>query len=92
MPEEFQGTVIGGLNRRKGVILDTETNDGLCVVVVDVPLNDMFGYSSELRSLTAGKGEFSMEYARHHPAARDVQEEMAAKWKESGGSVRDDGD
>jgi len=65
VPIEFQGQVIGALNRRKGVILDSTQGDETIVVIVEIPLNQMFGYSTELRSQTQGKGEFSMEYLRH---------------------------
>jgi elongation factor G len=56
-PIEFQGSVIGALNQRKGTIVDTEMRDEEFTVVAEVALNDMFGYSGQLRSLTQGKGE-----------------------------------
>jgi elongation factor G len=75
-PEEFQGSVIGQLNQRRGVILDTSTNEGYVVAVANVPFSEMFGYSTDLRSITQGKGEFSMEFAKYEPAPRNVQEEL----------------
>ncbi|KAJ2452986.1 Elongation factor G, mitochondrial [Coemansia sp. RSA 2336] len=75
-PVEFQGNVLGSLNKRKGMIVDTETQEDYCSIVAEVPLNNMFGYSTELRSSTQGKGEFSMEYKRHSPVLPDVQEEL----------------
>ncbi len=51
-PIEFQGTVIGNLNKRKGTILDTDVHEDYFVVTVEVSLNNMFGYSSDLRSAT----------------------------------------
>ncbi|KAJ2105673.1 Elongation factor G, mitochondrial [Coemansia sp. RSA 376] len=75
-PVEFQGNVLGSLNKRKGMIVDTETQEDYCVVTSEVPLNNMFGYSTELRSATQGKGEFSMEYKRHSPVLHSVQEEL----------------
>ncbi|KAJ2907726.1 Elongation factor G, mitochondrial, partial [Coemansia aciculifera] len=75
-PVEFQGNVLGSLNKRKGMIVDTETQEDYCVVTSEVPLNNMFGYSTELRSATQGKGEFSMEYKRHSPVMHSVQEEL----------------
>ncbi|KAI3480527.1 hypothetical protein L1887_57375 [Cichorium endivia] len=90
-PIEFQGAVIGALNQRKGTISDTEVREDEFTLTAEVSLNDMFGYSSQLRGLTQGKGEFSMEYkcphARHdeHPEgdagglpARSRREEVAA--------------
>ena len=56
------GNVIGGLTSRRGTILDSEVRDDEFTVTADVALNDMFGYSSQLRGATQGKGEFSMEY------------------------------
>lgn len=58
----LSGTVIGALNQRKGTIVDTETRDDEFTLTAEVALNDMFGYSSQLRGMTQGKGEFSMEY------------------------------
>ena len=51
-PEEFQGAVVGGLTRRRGTIVGSSTNEGYCNIVAEVPLEDMFGYSTELRSNT----------------------------------------
>jgi elongation factor G len=82
-PTEFQGTVVGGLNRRMGLIQSSDMNDdGSGVkIVAEVPLNNMFGYSTEIRSQTQGKGEFTMEYMKHIPVMRNVQEELMAKYK-----------
>lgn len=78
IPSEFQGTVVAGLNRRMGLILSSDVNeDGSALnIVAEVPLASMFGYSTELRSSTQGKGEFSMEYEKHSAVMRDVQEEI----------------
>lgn len=76
-PEEFQGTVIGQINQRRGVILNTETDASYVTVESEVPLTEMFGYSTDLRSVTQGKGEFSMEFAKYSQVPRNIQEEMA---------------
>ncbi|KAJ2557263.1 Elongation factor G, mitochondrial [Coemansia sp. RSA 1933] len=81
VPVEFQGTVLGSLNKRKGMIIDTETQEDYCVIVAEVPLNNMFGYSTELRSATQGKGEFSMEYKRHSPVLQNIQEELIKEYQ-----------
>jgi elongation factor G len=82
-PTEFQGQITGQINRRKGIITNAETNDGWFVLSCEVPLNDMFGYSSELRSMTQGKGEFAMEYARYSPAPPDVQQKLMTQYQEA---------
>ena len=52
VPEEHQGNVIGEVNRRKGLILDSETKEGYTLITAEVPLNDMFGFSATLRAST----------------------------------------
>eukprot|EP00943_MAST-04B_sp_MAST-4B-sp1_P009837 g9837.t1 len=76
VPVEFQGAVIAGLNRRKGLIQSNETREDYSIVVADVPLAEMFGYSTDLRSSTQGKGEFTMEYKTHSPVMRDTQADL----------------
>ncbi|KAK2573686.1 Elongation factor G [Acropora cervicornis] len=80
IPQEFQGAVISGLNRRHGVITGTDAAEGYVTIYADVPLNDMFGYSTELRSQTQGKGEFSMEYSKYMSASQQVQAELMEKF------------
>ncbi|KAL7751881.1 Elongation factor G, mitochondrial [Sorochytrium milnesiophthora] len=80
VPSEFQGAVIGGINRRKGTVNDSEVQDDYVVVQADVPLNNMFGYSTDLRSITQGKGEFSMEYLKHEQVLPQVQEELVKEY------------
>ncbi|MEZ4392352.1 MAG: elongation factor G [Polyangiales bacterium] len=79
-PQEFQGAVVGQVNQRRGVILDTQPGETF-VVVAEVPLNTMFGYSTDLRSATQGKGGFTMEFARYGLVPRGEQEEMVAAYK-----------
>ncbi len=81
-PDEFQGAITGGLNQRRGVILNSETNDGYVTVEAHVPFAEMFGYASTLRSATQGKGEFTMEFAKYEPVPRNVQTEMVQKFQE----------
>ena len=80
VPGEFQGTVIGNVNRRKGTIKDSTAEGSDVIISCDVPLKNMFGYSTELRSMTQGKGEFTMEYASHQPVTQDVQAELMAEY------------
>ncbi|KAF2078183.1 hypothetical protein CYY_000473 [Polysphondylium violaceum] len=72
IPSEFQGTVISGVNRRKGAIVNTSSVGESLTLECEVPLNNMFGYSTELRSMTQGKGEFTMEYLKHTPVSREL--------------------
>ncbi|KJE90148.1 translation elongation factor G [Capsaspora owczarzaki ATCC 30864] len=90
IPEEHQGAVSGQVNRRKGMILDSEVSDGYCVLQTEVPLNNMFGYSTELRSATQGKGEFSMEYVRHAPVPMSTQLELVRAYEKERGGKKDE--
>ena len=80
-PEEFQGSVIGQINQRRGLIKGTETREGFTTVEAEVPLREMFEYSTELRSATQGKGEFTMEFARYSRMPRDLQEKLAKEYE-----------
>jgi len=80
VPSEFQGTVMGDLNRRKGVIMDSTTQGDDAVIMAEVPLNNMFGYSTVLRSNTQGKGEFTMEYAHHAQVTKELQDDLTTNY------------
>lgn len=81
-PEEYQGSVMGGINQRRGVIQGTQTLEGSVTVTAEVPLTEMFGYSTDLRSATQGKGEFTMEFAKYSPVPRNLQDELHKKYLE----------
>lgn len=81
VPDEFQGQVIGQLNQRRGVIMGTDTDGNYVVVNAEVPLSEMFGYSTDLRSATQGKGEFSMEFAKYAQVPKSIQEEMTKEYQ-----------
>jgi elongation factor G len=81
-PEEFQGNIMGQVNQRRGMIQGTTTIEGSVTVDSEVPLTEMFGYSTDLRSATQGKGEFTMEFSRYAPVPRGIQEELAKKYQE----------
>jgi len=76
VPSEFQGAVIGGLNRRRGFIKDTQSTEGYTCINANVSLSDMFGYSTDIRSTTQGKGEFTMEYHAHEPVTGDTKAKL----------------
>lgn len=82
-PTEFQGNIIGTINKRRGMITGTTEEDGFCRIEAEVPLSEMFGYSTTLRSGTQGKAEFSMEFAKYQPVPRSVQDELMEKYKEA---------
>ena len=75
-PTEFQGAVMGSLNQRRGMILGTAEEGNYTVIDAEVPLSEMFGYSTVLRSLTQGKAEFTMEFAAYRQVPKSVAEEI----------------
>lgn len=81
-PEEFQGSVMGQINQRRGMILNSGTNEGYAIIEAEVPLTEMFGYATDLRSATQGKGEFTMEFLKYSAVPKNVQEEMQKKFQE----------
>ncbi|KAL1190597.1 Elongation factor G-1 [Cardamine amara subsp. amara] len=76
VPTEFQGTVAGDINKRKGIIVGNDQEGDDSVISAHVPLNNMFGYSTSLRSMTQGKGEFTMEYKEHSAVSNEVQSQL----------------
>lgn len=80
-PEEFQGNVLGQINQRRGQIVSTDKEEGFVRAQAEVPLNDMFGYSTDLRSGTQGKGEFSMEFKKYSEVPKQARDAMIAAFK-----------
>ncbi|KAG2606157.1 hypothetical protein PVAP13_4NG175500 [Panicum virgatum] len=85
-PTEFQGTVTGDMNKRKGIIVGNEQEGDDTIVVCHVPLNNMFGYATAIRSVTQGKGEFTMEYLEHNIVSQDVQMQLVNSYKAAKGT------
>jgi len=77
--EDFYGDVIGDLNRRRGAILGMESRGTMYVVRGNVPLSEMFGYVNDLRSMTSGRANYSMEFAHYDPVPKNIAEEIIAK-------------
>jgi len=78
-PEENMGDVVGDLNRRRGMILGMDENAGGKVIDAEVPLAEMFGYATDLRSATQGRATFTMEFEKYAEAPRNVADEVMAK-------------
>ncbi|QDP02508.1 elongation factor G [Thalassotalea sp. PS06] len=81
-PEDHVGDVIGDLNRRRGMIKDQEAGTTGVRIKADVPLSEMFGYIGHLRTMTSGRGQFSMEFSHYNPCPNNVAEEVIAEVKE----------
>ena len=79
VPEEHMGDVIGDLNSRRGHIKHMEPRAGAQVITARVPLSEMFGYSTTLRSMTQGRGNYTMQFAAYEEVPRSVSEEIIAK-------------
>ena len=75
-PTDHQGSIMRTINQRRGMILGSQEEDGFCTVEANVPLADMFGYSTVLRSATQGQAEFTMEFDKYAPVPREKAEEL----------------
>ena len=86
-PTEFQGNIFGSLNQRRGMIVASQEDGANSSVEAEVPLSEMFGYSTALRSSTQGKAEFTMEFAKYSKVPQSIADELikkAAEEKRSG--------
>ncbi|MFW5684285.1 MAG: elongation factor G [Spirochaetota bacterium] len=81
-PTEFQGNVFASINQRRGIILVSSEDGAFSVVEAEVPLSEMFGYSTILRSLTQGKAEYSMEFLKYGRVPKSISEELVTKFQE----------
>ncbi len=81
-PDDYMGDVIGDLNRRRGMIKSQETGPMGARIKADVPLSEMFGYIGDLRTMTSGRGQFSMEFGHYAPCPTNVAEEVIKEVKE----------
>lgn len=82
-PNEFQGNIFGLINQRRGIIGETTDENNQTVVNAEVPLSEMFGFSTILRSSTQGKGEFTMEFLKYGKVPNNVAEELIKKYQEA---------
>ncbi len=81
-PSEFQGTVLGTLNQRRGMIHSATEDKNFTVIEAEVPLSEMFGYSTVIRSATQGKAEFTMEFAQYRKVPESVAEKLKKDYAE----------
>ena len=87
VPDKFTGDVMGDLNRRRGRVLGMNSlHGGKPEIVADVPMSEMFGYNTDLRSMTGGIGVFSYEFSRYEQAPGDVQKKEVEA-RTAGGEV-----
>ncbi|MEO1618959.1 MAG: elongation factor G, partial [Planctomycetota bacterium] len=75
-PEDFQGTVVGDIIRRRGIMSSNDIVDGNSIIIAEIPLAETFGYSTDLRSMTQGQGTFTMELETYREVPSNVQTEI----------------
>ena len=85
VPDKFTGDVMGDMNKRRGRVLGMEPDHkGNQIIIADCPMAELFGYNTDLRSMTGGIGSFTYEFARYEQAPSDIQEkEIAARAAEN---------
>jgi len=81
-PTEFQGNIFGVINQRRGIIISSNEEGTFCRVDAEVPLSEMFGFSTVLRSLTQGKAEFAMEFEKYGKVPQSVSEQLRKEYEE----------
>lgn len=81
-PDDYVGDVIGDLNRRRGMIEGQESGATGIRIKAKVPLSEMFGYIGDLRTMTSGRGQFSMEFSHYDPCPKNVADEVIKEAKE----------
>ena len=80
-PDQYMGDVTGDINRRRGILEGMDTRNNLQVIKAKVPLSEMFGYVTQLRSLTSGRATSTMEFSHYNPTPNNIAEEVIAKVK-----------
>ncbi len=79
-PSEYQGNVMASINQRRGMIISSTEDGVFCTIDSEVPLSEMFGYATTLRSLTQGKAEFTMEFSRYSRVPESISEELKKQY------------
>ena len=78
-PEEYMGTVNGDLSRRRGILQSTEESPSGKIIKAEVPLSEMFGYATDLRSATQGRAVYTMEFEKYNEVPTNIAESMITK-------------
>jgi elongation factor G len=81
VPQDFMGDVIGNLNGRRGKVQGMKSRATAQIIDASVPLSEMFGYATDLRSRTQGRATYSMEFDRYEPVPRQIAEAITAKYR-----------
>lgn len=80
VPEEYFGDIMGDISRRRGTVRENEVrSDGAQTIRAFVPLSEMFGYATDLRSMTSGRGNYQMQFDHYEKAPRNIQDEIIKK-------------
>ena len=80
-PAEFHGNIVSTIMGRRGMIIGSTEDDGYSVVDAEVPLSEMFGYATVIRSATQGKAGFTMEFAKYSQVPKGVQEDLLEDYR-----------
>ena len=89
-PTEYQGNIFTSLNQRRGIIISSTEDGSFSIVEAEVPLSEMFSYSTVLRSITQGKAEFTMEFSKYGRVPASISEELKEKYRQTKGEKRND--
>ena len=75
-PDEYLGDVNGNINRRRGLVTGIDMVNGLQVINAEIPLGEMFGYATDLRSLTQGRGTYNMEFSHYAEVPKNIADKI----------------
>jgi elongation factor G len=78
-PEEYMGEVIGNINARRGKVLGMDSRGTAQIIQAQVPLAQMFGYATDVRSMTQGRATYTMQFSHYEPVPTSISEEISAK-------------
>ena len=79
LPDDYLGAVMGNLTSRRGVLQGTESRNGAVIINAEVPLSEMFGYATALRSSTQGRGVFTMEFSHYAEVPKNIAEKIVGE-------------